>query len=310
MNTWKKVILNCLGIITTILAFVVIYLVLYAQGSIRTLSIQTLTEFGVMTVLAISTKGFWYTSVENSVRTSAKYLDNKMTVLDALDKEVTDPQHFDKFIDNENIRNYNIYVTNHVANLTEQNFKLPVIIRFAHWWCKLLKIRTKSKRYYLNKYIIRVERRAMKLHKLSAANILTLCHTSDGLVDDRNTANKHKWAYFITSTVMSVAIMFALAIIGFTSKEDIDTNATLLKMLMYSVTIISSILQTILRAYMTVQYDDTLYFKKIMSIIDKYISFKASPILASKVNYLKEESNAELINKPCKQNQKLIDSTE
>jgi hypothetical protein len=259
-----------------------------------------------MTILAVSAKGFWYASVENSVRTSAKYLDNKMTVLDALDREVTDPQHFDKFIDNENIRNYNLFVANHVGNLTEQNFKLPLYIKFVNWLYKKLGLPTKSKRYYLNRYIIKIERKAMKLHKLSSANILTLCQTSDGLVDDRNSANKHKWGYFITSTVMSVAIMFALAMIGFSAKEDIDTTATLLKMLMYSVTIISSILQTILRAYMTVQYDDTLYFKKIMSIVDKYISFKASPVIVSKVSYLKEDTDAKSVNKPRKQNIQLV----
>jgi hypothetical protein len=253
-----------------------------------------------MTILSISAKGFWYASIENSVRLSKTYLENKTIVTDTIATEVTDVQNFDEFIANENIRNYNLYLANHCGSLTEKNFKIPLHSRIANWFRKKFGKRQKSTIFYLNKYIVKMERKAMRLHKLSAINILTLCNTSNVLVDDRNNATKRKWSYFITSTILSVAITFALAMIAFTSRTDIDTKATLMKMLMYSVTIISSILQTVFRAYMTVQYEDTAYFKKVMTIIDKYKSFKHSPVMVSKVSYLKEESNAKSNNNPSK----------
>lgn len=297
MKKWKTLILNLLGLVTTAATIAIIYFVLYLQGTIKHIGQSTVIEFIVMIILSTSTKFFWYMSTESSIRNSDKYIEKRDLALGAINESITDQQDFDKFIDVQNLVNYNTFVSNRCKGLTPKNYKLTFANKLTNIKRRLAHQRPLTPREFLNAYIMRVERKANAIHKLSASNIVNLNDSEDGLIDDRNDANKSKRNYLISSTVMSIVTMFANAMIGFMPNSDVDKSAALVKMVMYSVTILMSILQAIFKAYVSVQINDTAYFRKIINILEKYVSYKESPVSIEKVNYYFEEEAKNAINK-------------
>ena len=298
MKKWKTLLLNLLGLVTTIGTIAVIYFVLYLQGSIKHLGQDTVIEFTVMIILSSSTKFFWYMSTESSIRNSEKYIKRKDLAIDAINEIVKDQQDFDKFIDIQNLVNYNTYVSNRCKGLTPNNYKLTFRHKLINLFRRLAHLRPRTRREFLNAYVLRVERKASKIHKLSASNIVNLSDDEDGLIDDRNKAAKAKTKYLVMGTLFSIVSMFATAMIGFAPNPNVDMKAATVKMVMYSANILMAILQTIFKAYLSVSTNDTVYFRKIVNILEKYESYKENPVTINKVSYYVEEVQNAISNKP------------
>ena len=298
MKKWKTLLLNLLGLVTTVGTIAVIYFVLYLQGSIKHLGQDTVIEFTVMIILSSSTKFFWYMSTESSIRNSEKYIKRKDLAIDAINEIVKDQQDFDKFIDIQNLVNYNTYVSNRCKGLTPNNYKLTFRHKLINLFRRLAHLRPRTRREFLNAYVLRVERKASKIHKLSASNIVNLSDDEDGLIDDRNKAAKAKTKYLVMGTLFSIVSMFATAMIGFAPNPNVDMKAATVKMVMYSANILMAILQTIFKAYLSVSTNDTVYFRKIVNILEKYESYKENPVTINKVSYYVEEVQNAISNKP------------
>lgn len=298
MKKWKTLLLNLLGLVTTVGTIAVIYFVLYLQGSIKHLGQDTVIEFTVMIILSSSTKFFWYMSTESSIRNSEKYIKRKDLAIDAINEIVKDQQDFDKFIDIQNLVNYNTYVSNRCKGLTPNNYKLTFRHKLINLFRRLAHLRPRTRREFLNAYVLRVERKASKIHKLSASNIVNLSDDEDGLIDDRNKAAKAKTKYLVMGTLFSIVSMFATAMIGFAPNPNVDMKAATVKMVMYSANILMAILQTIFKAYLSVSTNDTVYFRKIVNILEKYESYKENPVTINKVSYYVEEVQNAISNEP------------
>ena len=298
MKKWKTLLLNLLGLVTTIGTIAVIYFVLYLQGSIKHLGQDTVIEFTVMIILSSSTKFFWYMSTESSIRNSEKYIKRKDLAIDAINEIVKDQQDFDKFIDIQNLVNYNTYVSNRCKGLTPNNYKLTFRHKLINLFRRLAHLRPRTRREFLNAYVLRVERKASKIHKLSASNIVNLSDDEDGLIDDRNKAAKAKTKYLVMGTLFSIVSMFATAMIGFAPNPNVDMKAATVKMVMYSANILMAILQTIFKAYLSVSTNDTVYFRKIVNILEKYEAYKENPVTINKVSYYVEEVQNAISNEP------------
>lgn len=293
MKKWKVILINGLGALTTVATIAIIYFVLYLQGVIRHISQATVIEFLVLIILSGSTKFFWYTSTESSIRNGKSYNEKKESALAAIKEIVVDQQDFDKFIDNENDKNYNRYVSNHCKNLTIRNFRPTFLNKIENLYRKFKKLPLKTNVDFLNDYVHRIERKANALHKLSASNILSLSVSEEGLTDDRNNASSEKMKYLIGGSILSIITTFATAMISFQPNADIDTKAAAVKMVMYSANILMSILQTIIKALITVGTSDTEYFRKIINILEKYEDYKVKPERVTRVEYeIKEVENA------------------
>ena len=277
---FKKWIIRLLGVFTTTISLVLIYLILFKDGDIQSISKAMLIEFIVIASLCLSTKFFWYTSTENSIRNSDDYLNKRKAVTQIISEEIQDAKDFDTFIDVENDENYNTYVSNHCKNLTIDNYKLSVF-DWIHWF-----FNRKDKYFYLKRYVLTIENKATKLHKLSGSNIRALTTTTDGLTDDRNSADMRKVKFLIWSTLFSLCIMLVTSTIAFTDKENIDVTAAILKMLIYTANIMFSILQAVLEARLIVSTEDIAYFNKIVSIIEKYAAYKAKRYVISRISYM------------------------
>lgn len=298
MKKWKTLLLNLLGLVTTVGTIAVIYFVLYLQGSIKHLGQDTVIEFAVMIILSSSTKFFWYMSTESSIRNSEKYIKRKDLAIDAINEIVKDQQDFDNFIDIQNLVNYNTYVSNRCKGLTPNNYKLTFRHKLINLFRRLAHLRPRTRREFLNAYVLRVERKASKIHKLSASNIVNLSDDEDGLIDDRNKAAKAKTKYLVMGTLFSIVSMFATAMIGFAPNPNVDMKAATVKMVMYSANILMAILQTIFKAYLSVSTNDTVYFRKIVNILEKYESYRENPVAINKVSYYVEEVQNAINNKP------------
>ena len=298
MKKWKIILINGLGALTTVATIAIIYFVLYLQGVIQHISQATVIEFLVLIILSGSTKFFWYTSTESSIRNGKSYNEKKESALAAIKEIVVDQQDFDKFIDNENDKNYNRYVSNHCKNLTIRNFRPTFLNKIENLYRKFKKLPLKTNVDFLNDYVHRIERKANALHKLSASNILSLSVSEEGLTDDRNNASSEKMKYLIGGSILSIITTFATAMISFQPNADVDTKAAAVKMVMYSANILMSILQTIIKALITVGTSDTEYFRKIINILEKYEDYKVKPEKVTRVEYeIKEVENA-VTNKP------------
>lgn len=298
MKKWKTLLLNLLGLVTTVGTIAVIYFVLYLQGSIKHLGQDTVIEFTVMIILSSSTKFFWYMSTESSIRNSEKYIKRKDLAIDAINEIVKDQQDFDNFIDIQNLVNYNTYVSNRCKGLTPNNYKLTFRHKLINLFRRLAHLRPRTRREFLNAYVLRVERKASKIHKLSASNIVNLSDDEDGLIDDRNKAAKAKTKYLVMGTLFSIVSMFATAMIGFAPNPNVDMKAATVKMVMYSANILMAILQTIFKAYLSVSTNDTVYFRKIVNILEKYEAYKENPVTINKVSYYVEEVQNAISNEP------------
>ena len=293
MKKWKIILINGLGALTTVATIAIIYFVLYLQGVIQHISQATVIEFLVLIILSGSTKFFWYTSTESSIRNGKAYNEKKESALAAIKEIVVDQQDFDRFIDNENDKNYNRYVSNHCKNLTIRNFRPTFLNKIENLYRKFKKLPLKTNVDFLNDYVHRIERKANALHKLSASNILSLSVSEEGLTDDRNNASSEKMKYLIGGSILSIITTFATAMISFQPNADVDTKAAAVKMVMYSANILMSILQTIIKALITVGTSDTEYFRKIINILEKYEDYKVKPERVTRVEYeIKEVENA------------------
>lgn len=293
MKKWKIILINGLGALATVATIAIIYFVLYLQGVIRHISQATVIEFLVLIILSGSTKFFWYTSTESSIRNGKSYNEKKESALAAIKEIVVDQQDFDKFIDNENDKNYNRYVSNHCKNLTIRNFRPTFLNKIENLYRKFKKLPLKTNVDFLNDYVHRIERKANALHKLSASNILSLSVSEEGLTDDRNNASSEKMKYLVGGSILSIITTFATAMISFQPNADVDTKAAAVKMVMYSTNILMSILQTIIKALITVGTSDTEYFRKIINILEKYEDYKVKPERVTRVEYeIKEVENA------------------
>lgn len=283
----KNWLLQLLGVFTTILSMAAIYLILFKDGKLQEISSNMLVEFAVVIVIAVSTKFFWYTSTENSIRTGEQYLAKREIVVTAIDTHITDAKNFDDFIAIENENNYNIYLSNKCKNMTVDNYKLSLADKLH----KLFK--HKPKKWYMIRYMLKIERDANAKHKLSGPNIRALTQTTDGLTDDRNMAASKKFTFLWTGAVFSFASMFITAAVAFEDKANIDMRYATLKMIIYFSQILFSILQAVLKARMIVVSEDIAYFNRILSIIEKYQTYKTNPYTVTKISYIPKEDKDE-----------------
>jgi hypothetical protein len=294
MENWKRTLINLLGVLTTAATLVVIYFVLFMTGIIKTLDKHILTEFALVLVLITSVKMFWYSSVESSYYSSDEYRDKINATSQRIDESVVNANDFDEFISYENIHNYNKVILNKCEGLTINNYKyrwFDNLERMFRW-----PFACKDKRYYVEKFVRRVERKAMRVHKLSGSNILSFSTTRYGLTDDRNPVKQAKLRYIISGIVVSTVLTFITAMLSFSPNPNTDTRAAVIKFISYTIQIMYAILQTILNANTSVKHGIRSYCNNIITIIDKYDAYKANPQKPTILNYMEGLTHGNVIN--------------
>lgn len=291
MDGWKRVLVNLFGIGTTAATLIVIYFVLFMVGVINTIDRSVITEFLIVLVLTTSVKTFWYTSVESTYYGSEDYTSRMRSLSEDMDKNITNANDFDAFIRYENINNMNKYILNKCEGLTIDNYRYRWYDRIE-LFLRLIIFRKLPKAHYVYRYIAKVTKKATHVHKLSSANILSFSVTRYGLTDDRNPAKQAKIRYIISGIVFSTVATFVTALLSFTPNPDADNRAAMIKFITYTIQILYAILQTILSASNTVKNGTNAYCNRITTILDKYIAYKAAPVIPVVIDYMEELKNA------------------
>lgn len=295
MENWKRTLVNLLGIITTAATLVVIYFVLFMVGAINHVDQKIITEFVIVLVLTTSVKTFWYSSVESTYYSSDEYNQRILETSNAIDNSVKDAVDFETFIKYENINNYNKVVLNKCEGLTVKNYRyrwFDNLERIGRYICGI----SKPKKHYVIKFIHRMERRAMRIHKLSSASILAFSTTRYGLTDDRNPVKRAKLTYILSGIVISTTLTFVTAMLSFGPNPDTDTKAAVIKFVAYAIQIMYAILQTILSASTTVRRGINTYCNNILTILAKYESYKTTGLIPVIINYEEELENGSALN--------------
>lgn len=295
MENWKRTLVNLLGVITTAATLVVIYFVLFMVGVINRIDQKIITEFIIVLVLTTSVKTFWYSSVESTYYSSEEYTRRITETSTEIDRCVTDAVNFEEFIKYENINNYNKVILNKCEGLTVKNYRyrwFDNLERVGRYICGA----SKPKRYYVVKFIHRIERRAMRVHKLSSASILAFSTTRYGLTDDRNPVKRAKLSYILSGIIISTTLTFITAMLSFSPNPDTDTKAAVIKFIAYAIQIMYAILQTILSASTTVRRGINTYCNNLLTILSKYESYKETGLVPVIINYEEELENGSTLN--------------
>lgn len=294
MENWKRTLVTLLGVITTAATLIVIYFVLFMTGVIKTIDKHIITEFAIVLVLITSVKMFWYSSVENSYYNSDEYTEKITAVSERIDESVTDANDFDTFIKYENINNYNKVILNKCEGLSISNYRyrwfdnIERVLRWPYW--------KQPKSYYVEKFVHRVERRAMRIHKLSSSNILAFSTTRYGLTDDRNPVKRAKFWYIISGIIVSTVLTFITAMLSFSPNPNTDTRAAAIKFISYAIQIMYAILQTVLNAGTSVKHGIRSYCNNIVTILDKYEAYKISTDKPTIIDYMEVLTHGNVIN--------------
>lgn len=309
MDSWKRVLVNLLGVATTAATLIVIYFVLFMVGVINTIDKAVLTEFLIVLVLTTSVKTFWYASVESAYYSSEEYKTRIQTLSTFMDENITDANDFDIFIRYENINNMNRYILNRCEGLTVPNYHYRWYDKLERFF-RFISFTKKPKEYYVYRYVTKVTKHATNLHKLSSANILSFSVTRYGLTDDRNPAKQAKTRYIISGIVISTVITFVTAMLSFSPNPDTDSRAAMIKFITYVIQILYAILQTILSASNTVKTGTNTYCNNITTILDKYIAYKNAPVIPVVIDYMEELKNARIVHNTTTTNERHNDDTD
>ena len=141
--------MNTLGIIATTAVVAAVCWLLFLMGYIRELTTAFWTELGIITILVIFMRIFWYKHTEFKVLTSKEFEDAEKSVKLAITTEITDTDHFDNCIDNINQTNYKTYYNNKTKNITPNNYKFKLRDKLYNffWLVYPKKRRTKKQAY-------------------------------------------------------------------------------------------------------------------------------------------------------------------
>lgn len=280
LGKFKKFMLNIVGVSATLVSIGIIYLILFKQGIIKDLSHTFWIEFGIVSFLMVEMRTFWYKDTELRLRNSEEYIEKKGLVEDAIEETVDDAEDFDAYIDIENNINYNVYIKNNTDNVTSKNYKLTLFdklqnlkISIVNLFCKVFHKQQQvifSREYFFEKFKIRIQQKACKIHKLSSSGILTM--SQQPLLDDRNYAAKHKLLYLLFGTITTILVIALAALIGF--NEKLTDEETLTKFAIYTGGMLFAIGQTVVTATMSIRLGDFNYFRRILKIMDRYSSYK------------------------------------
>lgn len=284
---FKTILINSLGLLTTLAMIAVIYILLYLEGAVGKPDKDVLIEFSIITALAVYCKTFWYKSSENSVRTSKQYVEDRQALSDEIDNTIDNPYVFDEFISIENTINYNRYMDSKCKHLTPKNYTLRLRDKIYNIFYG-----KRDTKFHLIRYILACERRAQKINQLSASRITSGSQCQ--LIDDRNFARKHKFNYIVFGTILSIALFGLMSMMVFERKEDIDPYVVAIKMVTYVGSMIFNILSTIISATSSTKADDYDYMRRIYKILDRYTRYKTEPIVVTKIDYIMLLQNEEL----------------
>ena len=275
MKLTIKAIKQWLAFILTAFVVITLFGLIFIKTGIVQPSASLFMELGIVLLLSVLMKIWWYDYTEEKRLSEQDIKDEKDKYFTILDEAVTDVNDLDKYLVILNQENRDHYVKNKIGSRTEKTLaekKWWMII--FHWkWKKLTPEQIGNIRYC--KLYYRVLRKADKLKPIKSEQIMALSD-SEQLYDARNHLKAKKRTFQLVSTVMSFALTVSLSIMAM---EEIMLNwANVFRYIGYLCAMAWTIAYTVISAYRQVGTETFDYYARLKFIVDKYATYKEKEV--------------------------------
>lgn len=271
MKITIKTIKSWLAFILTLLVAITLFGVIFIKTGIITPSPTFFSELGIVLLLSLLMKIWWYDYVEEKRLSESDIKEEKDKYLDMAYKTITDTNDLEKYLVILNQENKEHYVKNKIGSRT------PKTLAKKKWWMIMFHWSWKNKtpevigqiRY--EKLYYRILRQADRLKPIKSEQIMALSN-SEQLFDARNHLKGKKRAFQIVSTITSFALTVALSTMAM---EEIMLNwANVFRYISYLCAMAWSIAYTVIKAYRQVGDETFDYYNRLKFIVDKYATYK------------------------------------
>lgn len=271
MRITIKAIKQWLAFILTAFVVITLFGLIFIKTGIVQPSPSFFTELGIVLLLSVLMKIWWYDYTEERRLAEEDIRLEKEKYFAILDKSVQDVNDLDNYLVILNQENKDHFVKNKIGSRTPKNLaeKKWWLIMF-HWsWSKLTPEEIGNIRY--SKLYYRTLRKADRLKPIKSEQIMALSD-SEQLYDARNHLKAKKRTFQVVSTIMSFALTVSLSVMAM---EEIMLNwANLFRYIGYLLAMAWTISYTVISAYRQVGTETFDYYSRLKFIVDKYATYK------------------------------------
>jgi hypothetical protein len=271
MRITIKAIKQWLAFILTAFVVITLFGLIFIKTGIVQPSPSFFTELGIVLLLSVLMKIWWYDYTEERRLAEEDIRVEKEKYFAILDKSVQDVNDLDNYLVILNQENKDHFVKNKIGSRTPKNLaeKKWWLIVF-HWsWRKLTPEEIGNIRY--SKLYYRTLRKADRLKPIKSEQIMALSD-SEQLYDARNHLKAKKRTFQVVSTIMSFALTVSLSVMAM---EEIMLNwANLFRYIGYLLAMAWTISYTVISAYRQVGTETFDYYSRLKFIVDKYATYK------------------------------------
>lgn len=257
-------------ILTTLVAITLFGLIFIKTGIVQPTP-AFFTEVGIVLLLSVFMKIWWYDYTEDKRLNEQDIKDEKTNYYKILDGAVKDVNDLDSYLVILNQENKEHYIKNKMGSRTPKSLaskKWWMLI--FHWsWRKLSEDEIGNIRYAKLHY--RCLRKADKLRPIKSEQIMALSD-SEQLYDAKNHLNLKKRMFQIISTITSFGLTVALATLAM--EQIMLSWANLFRYIGYLCSMAWTIAYTIMKAYKQVGEETFDYYNRLKFIVDKYATYK------------------------------------
>jgi amino acid permease len=266
-----KIIKQWLSAILTALVVGVLFAVIFIEGGFVQPSPDFFKELLIVCCLTLMMKIWWYDFAEDKRLNEQEVTDAKQNYLKNVDEVITDLDELEDYLKILNQENKENYLKTKIGSRT------PKSLAVKNWWIclwhpeyrNLTKEEIGKIRYEKLEY--KYKRKADNLRQVKSEEIISLT-TSELLYDSKNYMNQHKRIYQIVTTVVSLLLTTALAIMAL---ESLKLNwVNVFKYISYLCSITFTIAWTFMKAYRQTGFDTFDHLNRLTFIVNKYANYK------------------------------------
>lgn len=266
-----KAIKQWLAFALTALVAITLFGIIFVKTGIVQPSPSFFTEVGIVLLLSLLMKIWWYDFTEERRLNEQDLIEEKDKYWKIVDATITDVNDFEKYLDILNSENRERYIKNKLGSRTAKKLakKKWWLIMF-HWsWRKLTSEEIGEIRYARLYY--RTQRKADKIKPIKSEQIMALSD-SEQLYDAKNHLKAKKRTFQAVSTIMSFILTVALSTIAM--EQIMLSWANVFRYIGYMGAMVWTIAYTVIKAYRQTGDETYDYFNRLKFIIDKYATYK------------------------------------
>lgn len=275
MKVTIKAVKQWLAFILTFLVAVTLFGLIFIKTGIVQPSPSFFMEVGIVLLLSILMKVWWYDYTEERRLAEEDLKEEKTNYFTIVDNVITDTNHFEKYVDILNQENREHFIKNKVGSRSPK--KLSEVTWWHYLWhpsWKKLTPEQIGQIRYSNLYY-KIQRKADRLKPIKSEHIMALSD-SEQLYDSRNHLPFKKRMFQLISTIGSFLLTIALSVMAM---EEIMLNwANVFRYIGYLCAMAWTIASTVIKAYRQTGDETFDYFARLKFIIDKYATYKEKEV--------------------------------